>query len=462
MMTEVILSRDEYSYAPKDKAALSDWASVMQEEEAKGASLLGPVTLGMLTLIVGIGGFGLWAVSTELSSAAIATGRVVVESSTKTVTHLEGGTLKELLVHEGQKVKSGDVLATLDVTRNQSSLSQLNQRLFAGQAQFARLVAERDENKAYEYHAEPPIGMDKTEAANVLATEKRLFKERSDLFRDQIAADRSGIEQLASQRIAIQARLESLLVQSEVVREEFDTYAKLQSRKLITTAMLNDKKLQSVELESRIAETRAALAENDQKETQLELSTTSRRNDYFRGISVEIQQTQNAISGVRQEIVAAGDLVTRAAIRSPQDGIIANIKVRTPGSAVIGGQPVLDIVPDNRPMLIEGSARAMDIDQMRVGQKAEIKLSAFGSAELMPLIGHITYIAPDSIRDESTGEMTFAFKAKIDEADLKKQPNLFLYPGMSAEVYIVTGDRTAFAYLADPVRKSFHKAFREQ
>ena len=461
-MAEVILSRDEYRYEPAPKPALSDWAEVVKEEEAKGASLFGPIVLGMLTLVVGIGGFVLWGVTTELSSAAIASGRVVVESSTKTVTHLEGGTLKELLVHEGQKVKSGDILATLDVTRNQSSLAQLNQQKFSYEAQLARLVAERDENRTYEYHAEPPHGMDKTAAVNVLATEKRLFKERNDLFRDQIAADQSGIDQMASQRVAIEARLEALVEQAGVVRQELKTYTKLLSRKLITMAMFNDKKLQLVEYESRIAETKASLAENNQRKTQLELSLTSRRNDYFRAISVEIQQTQNAIAGVRQEIVAAGDLVTKAAIRSPQDGIIANIKVRTPGSAVLGGQPVLDIVPDNQPMLVEGAARAMDIDQMRVGMKAEIKLSAFGASELLPLIGHVTYIAPDSIQDPRTGEMTFAFKAKIDEAELKKQPNLFLYPGMSAEVYIVTGDRTALAYLGDPIRKSFHKAFREQ
>jgi HlyD family secretion protein len=461
-MAEVTLSRNEYSYAPGSKAALSDWAAVVKEEQAKNASLLGPIILGLLTLVVGIGGFGLWAVSTELSSAAIASGRVVVESSTKTVSHLEGGTLKEVLVHEGQTVKAGDVLATLDVTRNQSSLSQFNQQLFSYEAQLARLVAERDESKSYDYHAVAPRGMDATAAANVIATEKRLFKERTDLVRDQMAADQSGIEQTASQRTAIQARLDSYLEQSEVVRNEFETYAKLHTRKLITTAMLNDKKLLLVDLQSRIAESRAALAENDQRRTQLELSMTSRRNDYFRGVSVEIQQTQSLIAGIRQEVVAANDLVTKAAIRSPQDGIIANIKVKTPGSAVIGGQPVLDIVPANRPMLIEGAARSMDIDQMRVGQKAEIKLSAFGAAELHPLIAHITYIAPDSTTDERTGELHFAFKARIDEAELKKQPNLFLYPGMSAEVYIVTGDRTALAYLVEPVKRSFSKAFREQ
>lgn len=462
MARQLTLSPEEYRYTVPDKAVLSEWDAVVREEQAAKVTLVGPMLVGLLTLVIGVGGFTFWAASTELSSAAVAGGRVVVESNTKTVSHLEGGTLKELRVSEGEMVKAGDVLAMLDVTRSESTLLQLRQQLFAGEAQLARLAAERDEAKTFSFNAPVPERMDISAAENVLTTEKRLFEERTRLFHDQIAADESSIAQLASQRIAIEVRRRSSIEQSDVVREEYKTYEKLHARKLITSAMLNDKKLQLVELESRIAEADAALAENSQRKTQLELSVTTRRNDYFRGVSVEIQQTQTAINAIRQEIISAEDVVAKAAIRSPQDGIVANIRIRTAGSAVIEGTPLMDIVPANQPMLIEGTARAMDIDQMRVGQKAEIKLSAFGAAELKPLVGHVTYIAPDSIVDERTGEVRFAFKARIDEAELKAQPNLFLYPGMSAEVYIVTGDRTALAYLAEPIKRSFYRAFREQ
>jgi HlyD family secretion protein len=448
--------------AAANRIALSDWAAVVKEEEAHGASLRGPIMLGIFTLIVGVGGFFLWAGSTELSSAAIASGRVIVESSTKTVSHLEGGTLRALVVREGDKVKAGEVLARLDATRSESALLQLKQQQFADKAQLARLVAERNGSEAFSYETQVPEGMDTTAAGDVLLTERRLFIERTSLFRDQIAADESGIAQLASQRQAIEARRRSWVEQEAVVRREVDTYTKLQARKLITAAAFNAKYLQLLDLTSRIGESDAVLAENSQRKRQLELSVANRRNDYFRGVSVEIQQTQTNIVHVRQQIISAEDVVAKAAIRAPQDGIIANIRIRTPGSALTAGSPVLDIVPANQPMLIEGVAAARDIDQMRVGQKAEIKLSAFGAAELRPLVGHVTYIAPDSTIDERTGDVRFAFRAKIDEAELKAQPNLFLYPGMPAEVYIVTGDRTALAYLTEPIRRSFSRAFREQ
>lgn len=462
MAEQLTLSPSEYRYSAPDKVALSEWENVLKEEQSNQVTLLAPILLGLFVLVVGIGGFMAWASQTEMSSASVAAGRIIVESNTKTVSHLEGGTLKELLVREGDKVKAGALLATLDVTRSQSSLTQLRHLYFAANAKQARLVAERDGIKTYDFDAPVPEGVDASVAAGVLATEKRLFTERTSLNRDQIAADESGIAQLASQRVALEARRKSNIEQAGVVRREYETYVELQKRKLITTAMLNDKKLQLVELEGRTAESEATLAENAQRKTQLELSLTNRRNEYFRDVSEELQRTQAEISSVRQQIIAAEDIVAKAAIRAPQDGIVGNIKVRTPGSAVTSGQAVLDIVPANQPMLIEGHARAMDIDQIRLGQAAEIRLSAFGAAELKPIVGHVTYIAPDGTVNEQTGEVTYAFRAKIDDSELKKQPNLFLYPGMSADVYIVTGDRTALAYLAEPIKQSFYRAFREQ
>jgi HlyD family secretion protein len=462
MAEQIILAPGEYRYAAPDKAALSEWEDVLKEEQRMQVTLFGPILLGMLILVFGVGGFMAWASTTQMSSASVAGGRVIVESNTKTVSHLEGGTLDDLMVKEGDRVKAGALLATLDVTRSQSALTQLRQELFAAKAQQARLVAEREGRSAYVFNEPVPEGLDRQAAESVTATEKRLFRERTDLYRDQIAADEAVIAQLASQRVAIEARKRSNIEQARVVRKDYETYVGLQARKLITTVMLNEKKLQLVDLESRIAESEAALAENGQRKTQLELSLTNRRNEYFRDLSQLLQQTEAQIARARQQIISAEDVVAKAAIRAPLDGTVGNIKIRTRGSAVIAGQPVLDIVPANQPMLIEGHARAMDIDQIRLGQSAEIRLSAFGAAELKPLVGHVTYIAPDSTVNEQTGEVTFAFRAKIDEAELKRQPNLFLYPGMSAEVYIVTGDRTALAYLAEPIKKSFYRAFREQ
>jgi HlyD family secretion protein len=462
MSKPITLEPTEYHRTATFGPVLSDWDNVVKEEDEKSVTLLGPVLAGLAVLVFGVGGFFLWASITPVSQASVAHGRVIVQSNTKTVTHLEGGTLHAVSVTEGQHVKEGDLLATFDVTRSQSALTDLQQQLFVIDVRLARLIAEKDERPTFTYTGAIPDVMDREAAEQVISTEQKLFKERQSQFADQIAVDRSSIDQLASQRVALIARRQSWAEQAEFVRRDYETLAGLEKKQLATKLDLNEKKIQLVDMETRVAESDALIAENAQRKSQSELALSSRRTDFFRAVSEQIQETLANKGRAQQQIVAAKDVVAKSAIRSPQEGVVANIKIRTPGSAVLAGQPILDIVPGNQPMLIEGRFRSADIDTIRLNQPADIKLTSFGAAEAFPLIGKVVYIAPDGITDETTGDTGYVFRASIPEEELKKQPNLFLYPGMTAEVYIVNGKRTALAYLAQPIMRSFSKAFREQ
>lgn len=441
---------------------LSDWDNVVREEEDSSVTLAGPVIVGMLTLVLGVGGFFFWAANTPLAQASVASGKVVVESNTKTVTHLEGGTLDRLLVKDGDRVIEGQVLAMLDTTRSKAAFTRITEQLFAARIRMARLVAERD--GLDNFAIDPAIKNDVSAriVAEVIANEKSMMAERANLHRDLLAADDSMIDQLNSQREALTARQASLTAQREVVQAEHDMFEGLLAKELTTRSQFNEKKLLLADVESRLSDVASQLSENLERKNQLELNRSNRKTDHFRLIAEALQATQHEIGQLVQEKVTAQDIVGKAAIRAPQAGIVANIRIRTTGSAVIPGQPLMDIVPANQPKIIEGKARAADIDSVRVGEKAEIRLSAFGAAEARPLVGEITYIAPDSLVDERTGEATYAFRAHIPAEELSKQPDLFLYPGMAAEVYIVNGNRTALAYLLSPIKKSFNKAFREQ
>ena len=296
----------------------------------------------------------------------------------------------------------------------------------------------------------------------MLSTEQKLFRERQAQFANQLATDRSAVDQFESQQIALVARRASLTAQLEFLRKDYEALAALQAKQFATRAAANARQIQVVDMEGRLAETEAAIAEARQRKTQAELTVTEHRTSYFRQISEQTQAAQAEIGRIDQEIIAARDIVAKSAIRSPQDGIVANIRIKAPGSAVVGGQAILDIVPANQPMLIEGRVHAADIDSIHVGQSTEIKLTSFGAAEAKPLIGHIIYIAPDGTADERTGEISYVFRARIDDGELAKQPGLFLYPGMVADMSIINGNRTALAYLTLPIMKSFSKAFREQ
>jgi HlyD family secretion protein len=461
MSASITLPPTEYHRQAGPQSALSSWDEVVAEERSSRISLAGPVLLGVATLLFGVGGFGLWAALTPLSSAAIASGRVIVESNTKTVSHIEGGSLLSLAVHEGQHVKKGDLLLQLDSTRSRAAALQLSQQLFVQEARLARLIAERDEKDAFDVPIASHAPIDAGMAQQLVDTEKKLFSERRTQRAGEDAAGRATIAQFDSQRVALLARRASWVEQLLFVERDLKTVTSLESKQLATQTALHEKTMQVIDMKTRIAESDASIAENSQRRKQAELELANRRTEYFRALSEQIQAAQGDIARLNQELISARDIVAKADIRAPQDGVVANIRLKTPGSAVISGQAILDIVPANQPMLIEGHARAMDIDTVHLGQRAEIHLSAFGASENKPIIGTVSYVAPDGVTDERTGEVTFVFRTQINPQELAKQPNLFLYPGMTATVNIVTGQRTAMTYLVGPFIKSFNRAFRE-
>ena len=462
-MKEIIIPPKRAEPALKAPAELQDeWRQIVDEESARTVTLRGPITAGLATLVIGVGGFLVWAYLTPVAQASAAPGKVIAESNTKTVTHLEGGTLKEILVREGQRVRAGDLLATLDITRSRSVETQATQQLFINKIKLARLIAERDEKKEFAFAAEAPKGMSPEIAEQFVKTAERLFREKQNQFTDQVASAQAQVEQLEILYKSYQAKQRAQQEQLGYLQKDDDLLSSLAEKKLATRPQLNEKRIQVWEMKSRIAETEAAMGQNRQQLAQARLTLSNMRTERLRSISEELQQVQTEIARGQQEIISASDVVEKAAIRSPQDGIVSNIKVLTPGSALTGGSPILDIVPANQPLIIEAKARAMDIDSIHIDAPAEIHLASFGADEAFPLKGKVSYVAADSVTDQATGQTSYAIRVRLNDGELKKQPNLFMYPGMTAEVYVVNGERTALTYLVSPLTKSFTRAFREQ
>ena len=441
-------------------ATQSAWQSVLEEEERVQPSLRPPITLGLATLAIGVGGFLLWAFTTDIAAASIAAGKVIVDSQTKTVTLFDGGTLAKLLVEEGDAVERDQVLARMDVTRSEARLNQLEQQIFALEVRLARLGAERSRLPSFEFR-EASSKTGRRARQEIIEAEEHLFLERTRSLSDLVSIDNALINQLQSQLTALEARLESTRKQAEVVEADSASLEKLLKRGLTTRSKFSERHLALLDLQNRVLETEAMITENTQKIAQAKLSIVNRETVYMREVAEAIQAARLELSQAREEKIAAQDIYNKAEIRAPQQGVVANIRFRTAGSAILGGQPILDIVPSNQTLLIEGKAKARDIDSIRVGESAEIHLSSFSASSFLPLKGKITYVAPDSTTDEHTGEVFYLIRASIPKEELQKQPDLFLYPGMSAEVYILNGTRTAIAYLTQPARDSFRKAFRE-
>lgn len=430
-----------------------------EPQDERVPSLRSLVLAGVVTIGVGFGGFGAWAVTARLDNAAVATGIVAVDSKRKTVSHLEGGILKTLLKAEGERVARDEPLLRLEDARARAELQQLQAKRIGLEAKLARLRAEQTSTAEIAFPADiarmdPPI------AREVLRAEQGLFKSRAQVHDGKIHIQQRVIEQHQAEADALKAQIDATHRQRSLIDDEVKIMADLYEKRYAKRSQLVELQTKQSELSGKAGEfaARKAKAEQAVAGANLEILSISleRQND----IGGEIQESQLMLSEVTERIVQAEDVLRRLVVIAPQEGIVANIRMRTAGSVIAAGEAILDIVPEHEPLIVEAKVDPRDIDSVRVGASTRVRLTAFNSRLLPPLQAKVTYVAPDQLVDEKTGLPYFVVRSEIDQGSLRDY-KVTLHAGMTAEVMIVNGARRAIDYLISPFTDSFNRAFRE-
>lgn len=427
--------------------------------EERTPSLRNLVLAGVAAIGVGFGGFGAWAVTARLDNAAVATGIVAVDSKRKTVSHLEGGILKTLLKAEGERVVRDEPLLRLEDARARAELQQLQAKRIGLEAKLARLRAEQSSAAEIAFPADI-ARMDSPIAREVLRAEQGLFKSRAQVHDGKVHIQQRVIEQHQAEADALKAQIDAAVQQRSLIDEEVKIMADLYEKRYAKRSQLVELQTKQSELSGKVGEytARKAKAEQAVAGANLEILSISleRQND----IGGEIQESQLMLSEVTERIVQAEDVLRRLVVTSPQEGVVANIRMRTGGSVIAAGEAILDIVPEREPLIVEAKVDPRDIDAVRVGATTRVRLTAFNSRLLPPLQAKVSYVAPDQLVDEKTGVPYFVVRAEIDPDSLRNY-KVTLHAGMTAEVMIVNGARRAIDYLLSPITDSFNRAFRE-
>jgi HlyD family secretion protein len=440
-------------------SACNEWEVIVAESDRKTPSLRVPFLLGATTLIFGVGGFLLWSVTTSIAAASIATGKVIVAGQVKKVTLYEGGVLDKLFVKEGDRVKAGQILATLDTTRTKAELVQIEHQAIGLEVKRARLIAERDREVSFSYVPDKTSRyLDPGAIDNILSVEQKVFTERKKYLDESVEMERSLGDQMASQAHALEARLASYQEQISVIEADKKSLEVLFKKRLTTKTELSEKQISYMELQSK-----ASLMEAAQKISQVKISIMNRETEFNREVVQSLQDVQIELAKTQQRIIAARDVVEKANIKSPQSGTVAKIDPdsRTRGSAVLAGKAILEVVPVDEELIIDGQLPTQSINDARIGAMVEVKLVNSDTYKLNPIFGTLTYVGADSISDEKTGNSYYPIHVKISKAELTKQEGIFLAPGVRAELFVINGERTAISYLTQPIRDSFSRAFRE-
>lgn len=439
--------------------SLTIQADVIDVEDERTPSLRNLVLAGVAAIGVGFGGFGAWAVTARLDNAAVAPGLVAVDSKRKTVSHLEGGILKTLLKAEGERVARNEPLLRLEDARQRAELQQLQAKRIGLEAKLARLRAEQTSAAAIAF-PDDIAQMDSPIAREVLRAEQGLFKSRAQVHDGKVHIQQRVIEQHQAEADALNAQIDATTKQRSLIDEEVRIMADLYEKRYAKRSQLVDLQTKQSELSGKAGELAARKAKAEQAVAGANLEILSigleRQND----IGGEIQEAQLMLSEVTERIVQAEDVLRRLVVTAPQEGVVANIRMRTAGSVIAAGEAILDIVPEHEPLIVEAKVDPRDIDAVKVGSATRVRLTAFNSRLLPPLQAKVNYVAPDQLVDDKTGAPYFVVRAEIDPESLRDY-KVTLHAGMTAEVMIVNGARRAVDYLLSPITDSFNRAFRE-
>ncbi|MCC7046226.1 MAG: HlyD family type I secretion periplasmic adaptor subunit [Alphaproteobacteria bacterium] len=437
-------------------------AEIADDAEDNTPTLRGPLIAGAVTIGGFLGTFLIWAFLASLDSAAIAPGSVIVDSHRKTVQHLEGGILRELLVQEGQRVKAGQVLLRLDTTQADSAAMQLRNQRLATQVKIARLRAEQEEAAVIVLPPDLAKQASSPPLAEHFATQQSLLTARKQAYESQVAAIERRTQQSREDIAAFKAQYSSSAERLKYFEEEADAIRELVEKGYERKPRLLALQRSIAETRGRIGELDANMARARQAIAQAEFEAKTVRNQRQSDINRELQDAQAAEADFTDRLKGADDVLQRKDVVAPQDGQVVDLKFFTPGGVIQAGQPIMDIVPQDDDMIIEARVNPTDIDVVRVGLPAEVRMTAYRQ-RIVPLVdGEVIYVAADKMQDQRTGENYFTTRVRLKKESLAAAGKIEPYPGMPAEVYIVTGKRRAIDYFLSPIIDTARRSFREQ
>lgn len=423
--------------------------------------LRSPLALGLSAIAIFFGGFGAWAAFTPLSSAASAPGQVRVESYRKTVQHLEGGIIRDLLVKEGQVVEAGQALVRLDNLQANAASELIGGQYRALKAQEARLLAERDgltkvvyPDALLELRSDP-------RTANMLDGQVAIFDSRRVSIEGQVELRERQVILLESEIAAFRAQHQAAEDQIALVEEEASTVRDLAERGYETRPRLLALEREVARLKGERGEHTGMIARAEQGIGQARLEIADLRNERSKEVTTELRDVQMRLGELEDRLRAADDVEARTVIVAPQAGRVVQLRHVTPGGVIRPGDPILDLVPTEDDFVIDARISTLDIDTVHPGLDAEVRLSGLSWRSLPILLGEVVSVSADVLTDERSGAGYYLAEIRFPDEQLRLMGDVQLYPGMPADVLVVTGMRTPLEYLLEPVTDSLRNAFRE-
>ena len=435
----------------------------MSSEADKRFPTRGPLIIGLAALVLLVGGFGTWAATTNISGAIVASGQIQVERNRQVVQHPDGGVVAEILVDEGDTVEAGQTMIRLDPTLLLSELTIIEGQYFELVARRGRLQAERDgkDEISFDEIVLAQADLD-PEVAELVEGQRNLFFARRDTVAREIEQLAKRRDQIGNQVDGIAAQQTALASQLSLIERELADQQSLLDRGLAQASRVLALQREEARLSGSVGDMTAQKAQAEGRMTEIDIEIlkleTTRREEAITQLR-DMQYRERELAEQRLSLI---EQLKRLDITAPVSGVIYGLTVFAPRSVIGPADPVLFLVPQDRPLVITVQVPPIHIDEVHMSQQVTLRFAALDQRETPELFGTVTLISADAFTDEQSSASYYRAEIMLSEGEIDRLPEgSVLVPGMPVEAFLRTADRTPLAYLVKPFTDYFTKAFRE-
>jgi protease secretion system membrane fusion protein len=418
--------------------------------------------IGLWALVLGLGGFLLWAAFAPLDEGVPSQGVVAIDTKRKAVQHLSGGLVREVLVHEGQEVKEGQPLIRLDEAVTKANYESVRQHYLGLRALQGRLIAEQTGATSITFHPDLVAESKDPLIRSQMTTQEQLFASRKAALRADLQAMQESIEGQQALITSYQSMVGSRRSQLSLVNEELgntrdlvkDGYAP-RNRQLELERMVAEANTSMAELQGNMVRAQRSIAELRQRQLQ-------RQQEYRKEVESQLTEVASQVEGDLSKYRALQEDLSRIEIKSPVTGQVVGPAVQSVGAVIQAGQKLMDIVPENEPLLLETKVPPHLIDRVRTGIPVDVRFSAFANSPQLVVGGKVVSVSGDLLTEPGTNVPYYLARVTLTPEGHKKLGKRVLQPGMPVEVVFLTGERSLLTYLLHPLVKRMAASMKEE
>ena len=422
----------------------------------------GTVIAGVSSVVILVGGFFAWASWTNISGAVVAQGQVEVESRSQVVQHPDGGVVAGISVSEGDAVKAGEVLISLDGSMLISEHAIVEGQYYETLARRGRLEAERSDLDSITFPEEVLVAARTSpDVASMISGQEGLFVTKRETLKQSVEQLAKQVEQIGSEIVGIEAQETAVSQQRGIIGSELGDQQNLLSRGLTQASRVMALEREAARMDGDAGSLASDVASAGIRRAEIEIQRLRLLAERRETAETELRDLGYRELELAERRRSLAERIERLEIRAPVSGIVHDMRVTTPRSVIRPADAALYIIPQDRPFVIGARIQTINVDEVSAGQDAIIRFSAFPSRTTPEMTATVERISADAMIDEATRAPYYRVELSVSPEEIAKIGDLSVVPGMPVEVYMKTGDRTPLAYLVKPLADYFNKAFRE-